>query len=336
MKILVVKIAAIGDVVMSLPMLTYLRDQYPKAHVTWVCGKQVAPLLHATHLIDRIIEIDERKLLTGNLFTRLIALGQIWRKVAGRYDLCITAHADPRYRLISLPIRCSSRRFFNRKGKRMHPIPGRYHAEEYVRLLSGNDGPSSPALKFPTLSFTATSSPPFRDFIVLAPGGAKNILADDALRRWPIESYVHLIKSLADLPFEMIIIGSESDGWIQPYLKNLTCTDRIGKLDLLETVNLLSHCKLLITHDSGPLHLAKLANCPTIALFGPTNPSEKVGPKENIKVLWGGESLACRPCYDGKTYAPCRQNKCLLSLKPEQVFEEIKRLLNLANYLCTH
>lgn len=328
MKILIFKIAAIGDVVMSLPLLTYLKERYPTAHVTWVCGRPVVPLIRATNAVDQIIALDEKSLLTGNVFSRCIVLMNLWRQIGGRfYDLCITAHSDPRYRLLSLPIRCKLHRSWSQKGKRVGPLPGRYHAEEYVRLLSDLDGPHAPSVAFPKLHLPCSRPLPEKPFLVLAPGGAKNVLADDALRRWPIESYVAVAQNLANHCVPVVVVGGEEDQWVRKHFQDVVHIDWIGQWDLLELVALFSRCKLLITHDSGPLHLAKLAGCPAIALFGPTNPQEKVDPKENIKVLWGGESLACRPCYDGKKYAPCQRNECLRNISPDQVLQEIWRQL---------
>lgn len=61
-KILVVKIGAIGDVVMALPMLQYLKNQKKTTHITWICGNSSAPLLHKLSLIDDIIVVDEHKI----------------------------------------------------------------------------------------------------------------------------------------------------------------------------------------------------------------------------------------------------------------------------------
>jgi len=332
MKILIVKIAAIGDVVMSLPLLSAIRDAHPNAHITWIAGSQVASLLNATRQIDKLIEVDESSLYKGGLSGRLSAMGGIWRRIGGRsYDLCLTCHPDPRYRWISFPAFCKSRRALKRAKGRVNPVPGRYHGEEYVRLFSGNDGASRPPIRFPEIAlpesrFQMNESAPI---VAIAPGGAKNILADDALRRWPIESYAALAKKLSRPPLRLALTGSASDNWVKNHFNGTDTIDLIGKLDLLDFIAFLKKCSLFITHDSGPLHLAKLAGCPTIALFGPTMPSEKVGLGENIRVLWGGESLSCRPCYDGKTYAKCGNNLCLRFLSPEKVFETAGEILQL-------
>ena len=328
MKILIVKIAAIGDVVMALPLLTHIRSRYPQGHITWICGKQVRPLLNATGLVDRLISIDESSLYKGSAFRRFWSVLRVWFQIAGgSYDLCITGHPDPRYRWISFPIFCKERRFFDRLDGRSNPVPGRYHANEYFRLLTGMEISENTAPVFPKLVLPLARKLADRPVVAISPGGAKNALSDDALRRWPIDSYAQLAEKLSALPVEIALTGGESDSWVKSYFRAIPHIDMIGKLDLLDFIAFLKHCNLLITHDSGPLHLAKLAGCPVIALFGPTMPSEKVSPGEKIKVLWGGERLPCRPCYDGKAYANCKNNLCLRSISSETVFNEAVRAL---------
>lgn len=328
-NILVVKLAAIGDVIMSLPLLCSLREKYPGAHITWICGKQVKPLLEATNLINRVIEVDEKKLLNKSFIVKVTSLLKIWARIGGRrFNLAFTLHPDPRYRLICWPIICKDRRYLGKNLLRFYPVPGRYHAVEYVNLLQEEEGPVSQALKFPTICLQETGRYLKLD-IVIAPGGAKNVLADDSLRRWPIGHYASLIEKLNEHDLQIAVTGSKEDEWILPHLEGRSFINLVGQNDLIEMMSVLQQTRLLITHDSGPLHLAKLANCQVLALFGPTNPWEKVGIDEKVRVLWGGERLACRPCYNGKTYARCRKNQCLSAILPETVYRETLNLMRI-------
>jgi heptosyltransferase II len=310
-RILIVKIGAIGDAVMALPLLSAIRKKYPDAHLTWLCGAQIAPLIRATRLVDQILEVDEKQLLAGSFFAKILHLLQVWRHIGCKhFDFILTLHPDPRYRLLSLFSFAPDRKHFQ-------PRRGHYHAEEYSSLLPRL---STDAIEFPIIHTPPCSIRSLKPLIAIAPGGAKNVLRDSALRRWPIESYVRLIHDLEAHGIQTVVIGSDTDRWVLPFLPEKT-QHFIGKMDLVEVVGLFKECSLLITHDSGPLHLAKLARCPAVALFGPTDPKSFVSSQENIKVLWGGEHLSCRPCYNGKTYAPCQNNVCLSSILPETVLQ---------------
>lgn len=183
---------------MALPMLSYFRKTSPSAHITWVAGKAVEPILQSTQKIDQIITVDEHRLFKGSLFNRLAELFRIQGKLAGKFfDLVLIGHVDWRYRLFSLFTRSKDRRSLERGNKRQCPVPGRYHGNEYVRLASGLDGldlldEDLPCLRLKKSEHVENGSVA----VALAPGGAKNILADDALRRWPIGHYVELAKKL--------------------------------------------------------------------------------------------------------------------------------------------
>lgn len=75
------------------------------------------------------------------------------------------------------------------------------------------------------------------------------------------------------------------------------------------------------------MHLAIASGAKVLALFGPTIPSEKVPVDEKVRVLWGGEHLDCRPCYDGRNYADCDDNQCLKSITVERVLSEAVRMM---------
>ncbi len=311
--ILVVKLAAIGDVVMALPLVSALKKRYPDSHITWVVGSIAAPLLRAIPLIDQIIEVNETALLKGSLAQRIRTIGKLWNQIGGRsVDLVLTLHSDPRYRILTWPVRCRDKRSWSHTPL----IPGRYHAQECLRLFDQEEGATERLLEYPSIQLPPSPVPvDGRPLVILAPGGAKNTLADNALRRWPVTHYAELARLLSPKA-RILLTGSASDAWVAPHFQ---CENWIGRLELTQLVALLKQSSLLITHDSGPLHLAKLVKTPTLALFGPTNPSSFTSRQENVEVLWGGERLSCRPCYNGKTYAACTNNICLKNISPEAV-----------------
>lgn len=313
MKILIVKIGAIGDVVMATTMLSFLKATYPASEITWLCGVRVSSLIRATNLVDQVIEVEEEKLFKGSFVSKCFALFGVWNKLFGlEFDLVLTAHPDWRYALLTKFLRAKERRLWERK------VEGMYHALQYLRLAKGTEDITSERVIFPEIK----DLPRWEleePYLVVAPGGAKNILADDEHRRWPIEYYAEVMKTIE---CKIVIVGADSDAWVRSFLPKDRYLDLIGKTDLLDMVAILNNARLLLTHDSGPLHLGKLVKCPTIALFGPTNPAELVR-EDQIKVLWGGEHLSCRPCYNGKKFAPCSNFLCMKSTKPQEVIEHV-------------
>lgn len=331
MKFLIVKISAIGDVVMSLGMSTYIREKYPEAKITWICGKIVAPLIKAANAADELIIVNEQRLFKGNAANKIIELLKIWHQIfLHRFVVLCIGHADFRYRLLALPAIAKTRRNFRHYPNPI-PIPGRYHANEYLRLVTENN---SVAAKLPKL---ALDLPPHllnllpqnsQPTVALVPGGAKNILRDDKLRRWACENYVALAQNLLANGINVVLTGGASDEEFKAAFKHLKVSDLIGKSSLLETIAVYQHCQAVVTHDTGALHLAKLTNTHIIALFGPTMPYEKIDITDSkIHLLWEGQKLPCCPCYDGKNYASCNNNLCLQQIKVKTVYELIVHLI---------
>lgn len=333
-NVLIIKISAIGDVIMALPMIDAIHKKYSNAMITWMCGETVAPLLKTFGKVDEIIIVDEEKLLAGSLLEKLWALIKVWKNLFWRhFDLITIGHADPRYRLLRLTAIGKERRSFNRGHKRFWPVPGRHHTDEYIRLVTNRDSPEAIHERLPKLSIplSADLKSELKSgdslIVALSPGGAKNILRDDAVRRWPLEYYVALANKLIIKGIRVVITGAPSDEWIRKSFFHLDVINLVGKTSIIDLVALFGACDLIVTHDSSPIHLAGLAGKPIVALFGPTNPYEKVPRDNQSQILWGGEDLACRPCYDGKTYSICNNNICMQSIKVDAVYEAIVGML---------
>ncbi len=335
LKILIVKIGAIGDVVMALPILPFIKSQYPQAKIYWIAGELVKDLINETKLVDEIITINEKKLLKGNIFDRLLEIGKVWKSIGlTNFDLTLYYYYSNAYKILTFPT--LTKRFveFSRsKKKRTLPLPGRHHTFEYISTISGEDGSHSLTFEYPKFSlFTPEHQSIKESFnqkkrIILSCGGAKNILREDDLRRWPVERYVALSELFIKEGYEVFLSGSQSDNWISPHFAHLPVHNYISKLDLLSFISFLKIGDLFITHDSGPLHLADLAGTQSIALFGPTPPSSFKSLLSSSSFIWGGENLTCRPCYDGKSYAHCTKALCMESISVAEVFELAKAKL---------
>jgi heptosyltransferase-2 len=326
-RILIIKLAALGDAVMASTMLPALRERWPDAHITWLCGRGIAPLVHCFEGIDEVVTLDERRLLAGSLPVRAATLAVAMTGLAGRaYDLCLVAHKDWRYRLIPLAARCRTVRAL---GGRNGPVPGRWHGDEYRRLALGEDGPFTASAPLATLRGAVAQGPSMRDEapapVLLVPGGARNVMRDDDQRRWPVGHYRELAASLLAQGVPVTLVGGAGDRWVESAFAGLGVTSCIGRTDIAGLLALLARAAVCVTHDTGPLHLACLAGTPTVALFGPTLGAEKVPPYARARVL--SAALPCVPCYDGRDYASCPEAPCMQALSPEMVSRAVHELL---------
>jgi heptosyltransferase-2 len=228
----------------------------------------------------------------------------------------------------------------SRQSRETTLLAGRHHTDEYTRVLLGtNDGyreeSTSPVRpdRLPPSSWHVTDAPAR---IAIVPGGgnhlireqAKGRLPDQVLRRWPVENYVALAHQLLDRGWEVVLLGGPEDAWVKDHFKHLAITDCIGQLSLPEVILACDACDAVVSHDTGPLHLTGLSATCLVGVFGPTDPATRVPRRPFAVGLWGGQGFACRPCYDGRDFAPCQFNGCMHQVTPEMVLRELDQLLS--------
>jgi heptosyltransferase-2 len=326
-SVLIVKLAAIGDVVMSLPMITALRAQDAATRVTWLCGKTVAPLLACVDGIDELVEIDDAAVLAGTQAQKAQAVMAGWSALSGRrFDLVLTAHADARYRMLAARVRARERRWLGESRRRPRLVPGRYHGDEYARLVTEVDDGTATRFAPPALHAALDAAVAERldalggrRLIALAPGGARNPARENPLRRWPLEHYAALARRLAANGDAVLVTGSDGDAWVRPAFAGTGAVDLVGATTLPGLAALYARCAAVVAHDSGPMHVARLVDAPVVALFGPTMPSSVLPASARAIALWPGSALPCAPCYDGLEFAACGANQCLQLLAPDAV-----------------
>lgn len=326
---LIVKLGAIGDIVMALPAVSELHKSGMR--IDWVCGRAVQPLLECYSWIT-LIPVDDRAMLQGALGKKLAGTAGLWRILAGtRYDMCATLYYDKRYELLTLPVRADRRITLSRSSRKDMLIPGRSHAQEYARILLDKQDTCNAhrLLPVPPDRLPATRQLPEtrKTRIALVPGGASNMLRQQTLRRWPVEHYVSLAKTWHARGWEVVLLGGPDDAWVRPYFQGEEVIDCIGSLSLPEVIAVCNTCVAVVSHDTGPLHLAGLSRAAIVGLFGPTDPACFLPQRERAVALWGGESLACRPCYDGRDFARCDSNICMQQISKQSVLDTVDRLI---------
>lgn len=328
-RALIVKLGAIGDVVMAIPAAYALhREGY---EIDWVASTTVAPVLRLYPWVN-VIEADERLLLRGGSVARMRGVLELWRRLGmRRYAICATLYYDRRYRLLSAGVRAERKLMLSATDRRFALLPGRHHTDEFARILLGRKDSETPFQLSPVRAENLLLSPVARDSrrarVVMAPAGAKNLMRDDALRRWPVESYAYVARELVRRGVEVVLVGGPDDAWASSAFAELPVVNLIGKLSLVETLTVMESAEVTVTHDTGPLHLAGITSTAIVTIFGPTDPHGRLPQRENCVALWGGEGFACRPCYDGRDYAPCEHNGCVQQVTPAMVIAEVERML---------
>ena len=338
MRALIIKIAAIGDTITALPMVAALRRRHPTVDITWICSETTADLVrHACEI--EIIPVDEPRLFNGSVAEKASEIIKVWSKLRRRhFDLVAVGHTKRFLKVLTLTASVGEWRSLNsmRSKERVWAVPGRYHGDEFVRFITGIDGPDAERAELPTVKLPLPHSLLSRldgstaNLIVFAPGGAKSPMLEQ-VRRWPLQHYRQLAVELLKRGFQVAITGAPSDAWMRGAFADLPIIDLVSQTSVTELLALFGTCALVVTHDSGQLHVAQLAGARTLALFGPTNPAEFVRDPTRVRVIWGGADLVCRPCYDKRRYAPCGDNRCVKEITVQEVLRAVEQMMATPN-----
>jgi ADP-heptose:LPS heptosyltransferase len=167
-----------------------------------------------------------------------------------------------------------------------------------------------------------------QEFIVINPNASDLRLE----RRWPKNSYSEIIKQLRiKFPeISIILVGNKAETAYVNSIHNDFSTDNFiinssGKLSLAELVTLISKAKIVITNDTGPLHISLSLNKTTIGLFGPCSPSQ-YGQMETCTPIY--ENVYCSPCVHEFMQPPCNgDNQCMKNISVNQVMSTIEKLI---------
>ena len=141
---------------------------------------------------------------------------------------------------------------------------------------------------------------------------------------WPLKNFAYIIDELNKRDVRVVITGAARDKPQVIKLRRLTNAkfiDAVGKTTISELVALIRRCKVYITADSAPMHIAAAVDTPIVVLFGPTDPIRHTPPTEKIIVI--KKDLPCSPCYKRS----CKTIDCMYDIHTEQVLEAVEGFL---------
>lgn len=335
-RILFVRLAAIGDVIQAAAALRLFKESHPGVAVDWVLDSNLTHIVDCFNVVDHVIPVDSNALFLASFMSRMRSLLDVIRRLAkcGPYDTVYCAHPDWRFRLLTLLVQCQHRISPKNLARGQGFLASRNRVFEYYRLLTGVDRGSlaiDSALSGLGKSLLATDKGKLfslpSHYYVLIPGGAKNALRDDPLRRWPTESYRELAKVLLRQNNTVVLLGGQGDSWVSEYFKGVDVIDLIGQTTLNDMVALLDNAKCAVAHDSGPIHLAAITSVPLVGIFGPTPANAVLSfSRPRTIILHPENRVACSPCYDGRGYSVCDANFCMEETSVENVLLAVNSL----------
>jgi len=332
-KILIIKPSSLGDIVHSLALLSALKDCYPEAEIHWVVASQFKGILEENPLIKKLWLID-----TGRwraLSGALRAVSEVYKLSKGLkkegFDIAIDLQGLLRSGIISYlsgaGVRVGLKGFKEaREGSwlfhtdRVFVGKGFVHAVDRYLKVAEFLGCKVGEVRFPIGEGSPYPVP--KRYAVLVPG------ARWQSKRWPKRNFSELSRMLRDgLGLECLIVGTGSDIEMAQRISDASGGASIsiaGKTSLKELIYVLRGAELVISTDSGPLHIADALGKRVFAIFGPTSPI-RTGPYgKNSRVINSG--LECSPCLKRKCKNP---PPCMVAISPELLYnliiDEIKK-----------
>ena len=339
-RILLIKPSSIGDVVHTLPTLAALRRRFPDRHIAWLVEEEASGIVLDHPLLDRVLVSGRKRWRralgrpSGAISALQEALAFMRQLQAERYDLAIDLQGLLKSGLLLLLSGARYRVGFakTREGASLfltHAVsyPEGLHAvERYLHLARFLGADGDPSEGFIPIS------PSDEDRIHrllkeegFDPEAPKVVLHADTRWRtklWKEERFALLGDLLAErLRTRVLLTGSEAGVPLTRRIAGLMRSRPLnlaGRTDLKGLMALLKNADLMVTVDSGPMHIAAAFGTPLVALFGPTDP-KLTGP-------YGGDpliirkDLPCSPCLKRRCQIQ-EERLCMRLIGVEEVFE---------------
>ena len=333
MKILIIRLSSLGDIVLTQPVAKILRETFPDAEIDYYTKKQFVDLVKAFGQIDNILVWEKQNAIN---FRKLLQL----RK---KYDVVIDLHAKLNTFLIRTIVGAQKNAVYRKKHLLRFLI---------IKKLTRKKIDSTVSLYFsalkklgiekhfdyPQFSYNLNydsqplSSHRKYDFHL---GNAKKILIfPGALHRtkmYPTTQFAEFIDSVPqNWNCRFIVAGAKNEKNICRQLIFNTKTDIIdlcGKLTLSELISAIEAADVVISNDSGPMHIAAALKKPQISVFGATHPKLGFAPL-NKKAIVLKADIPCQPCsLHGAEKCPKNHFRCMKMISPEMLKESLGKLL---------
>ncbi|MBT5029349.1 MAG: lipopolysaccharide heptosyltransferase I [Nitrospinaceae bacterium] len=340
-KILILKFSALGDVVHTLPIAATIRKSLPHAQIVWMVEERFQDLLRDNPDVDEIIPIRTkvwRKNWNRKTLDEVLSTIRTLRQ--HQFDLVLDLHGLLKSGIIAklsgAPTRIGFHRknckekinslFTNKKGPYM--AGGLHVVDMYLTLLQTALGKIEETKKFPlqvpnemdekmALYFSQNPELTQKPIIGINPG------AGFESKQWPLNRFAELADLISEklnhsimltwgpgeeFKVEQISAQMKQKCWIAP------------PTSILESIALYKQMALLVSCDSGPLHLAAASDIPTVSIFGPTDPVRNGAYGTDHEVVY--KMLSCSFCW--KKTCPLGTKECMQQVSVDEVFQAVK------------
>lgn len=330
-NILLIKPSSLGDIIHGLPLLKSIKDKWPDAKISWVVKDIYADLLDGNPYIDDLILLKKNS-LTLSVFSFAKRLRQ------GKFDLAIDLQGLFRSGFIAFLSGAPQRVGFENAREQAAiyytdkvEASVELHAVDRNLKLAASIGCNIQKPEF-EINISKEAEKKVSDFFRAIHLNKKNPIITFVpgtrweKKRWPSQSFSRLGNRLIkQLKANIIFTGSHQEMKLISEI-SVALQDPSGNatgFSLQELAALIKKSDVLVTNDSGPMHIAAAVGTPVVALFGPTEPA-RTGPyTENCIVI--KKEMDCSPCF--RSRCTKKSFECMEFITVDEVFEAVKKLL---------
>ncbi|MDO8813088.1 MAG: lipopolysaccharide heptosyltransferase II [Gallionella sp.] len=328
-KILIVGPSWVGDCMLMQPMLMHLRQHHPDCLIDVLAPPWTAALLYA---MPEINEVIINPFPHGAL--RLMARYRLGKQLqATRYDQAIVLPNSWKSALVPffahIPLRTGfigeSRYILLNDARKLDKTALPLMVERFAQLAEGMQGEIPRPLANPKLAINEAQRDATLHRLSLMLDKPVAIFCPGAeygpAKRWPTTYYADIAQRLHQRGYAVWLIGSTKDKPVADEIDRLAggqCNNLCGSTDLADAIALLSCAQLVISNDSGLMHLAAALDRPLLALFGSSSP--QFTPPLSAQAQVVKLDLECSPCF--KRECPLGHFDCMVKLTPDFVWEK--------------
>jgi heptosyltransferase-2 len=328
-KILIIQTAFLGDVFFILPMIRELKSKLPGRQISVLVRKDNASALAGIREIDEIIEDRKKEKPFFAEIKRLVSLLK-----SKNFDTAVIPHMSLRSAVIAYFSGIKTRIGFDIFPASLfytHKFPFKWiiHDSEINNMLiTPITGKNS--VVFPEINSVTGKS--YEEILSIKP----LILASPSsvweTKRWPAYKFAEFIRKIySRYGVPVVLTGSQKEkpviDEIAGFLEEKEFINMAGKTGLGELVYMIKKADILITNDSGPMHIATATGTPVLAVFGPTTKKLGFFPYGKNSVVLE-KDLLCRPCSPhGSRKCPRGHFLCMNMIKVRDVLNEVEKIL---------
>ncbi len=336
-KILIIQTAFLGDVILALPMVQTIKTHLPDALVDFLCIPSTESVLQNHPAINKVIPYDKKG---GDKLDKFIEVLNEIREV--EYDIVISPHRFLRSSLLTYYSESKVRIGFEENSlaflltnkvkyiKDKHEI---YRNLELVKQIPGLEYDENKVSLKPDLYPTAEQKENVKHLLI----HKANLISFAPCSKWftkqlPIAKAAEIAKNLLFRGYNVALVGGEADAEycreFEKILNDDSLMNLCGKLSPLESYEVMTQSKALITVDSAAQHLGSASGIPIVLIYGSTDISFGFYPLTSKYKIAEIDSLECRPCTDhGRDKCPLGHFKCMVDLSAEKIVGLMESLI---------